>query len=140
MSAPGTQNPLSPGTVLPSARRRASAAHLVTYSAVTWNPHRIHYDREYVRGLGPADLVVHGALIADWVTQWASGIGGASMRISRFSYRVVTPAFVDRELEISGEVPQDAGTADDTEISAWVRDDTGATVLVATIQLCARQA
>ncbi|MBJ7498620.1 MAG: acyl-CoA dehydrogenase, partial [Sphingopyxis sp.] len=38
---------------------------LFRYSALTFNAHRIHYDRDYARGVeGYPGLVVHGPLIA----------------------------------------------------------------------------
>ena len=38
---------------------------LFRYSALTFNAHRIHYDRDYARDVeGYAGLVVHGPLIA----------------------------------------------------------------------------
>lgn len=39
-------------------------AVLFRYSAVTWNSHRIHYDRQYAQSEGYKDLLVHGPLQA----------------------------------------------------------------------------
>ena len=43
------------------ARGRARPVLLFRYSALTFNGHRIHYDRSYVTGVeGYPGLVVHG--------------------------------------------------------------------------------
>ncbi len=51
-----------------------STVQLFRYSAVTWNAHRIHYEREYARREGHPDVLVqahlHGAFLAQMVMEW----------------------------------------------------------------------
>ena len=72
---------------------------LFRYSALTFNGHRIHYDKDYVRDVeGYPDLVVHGPLIA---TLLLRGAAEAWPRLRRLSFRALSPSFVDRSLSIS---------------------------------------
>lgn len=92
-----------PGAARPAAREEAAAAEwrremtasptlLFRYSAVTFNGHRIHYDRSYVTGVeGYPGLIVHGPLQATWLLHFAAEIGGRAP--ARFSFRGVRPLF-----------------------------------------------
>lgn len=76
-----------------SSTRRPDAVELFRYSALTFNSHRIHYDRDYARDLeGYQGLVVHGPLLAtmlfDHLVQAAPG-----KRVAQFSFRAVSPSF-----------------------------------------------
>ena len=68
LPAPGSAAPAAP--VAPRdetcrARSSPDAVLLFRYSALTFNGHRIHYDRRYVTGVeGYPGLIVHGPLIA----------------------------------------------------------------------------
>ncbi|MEL6793062.1 MAG: acyl dehydratase, partial [Pseudomonadota bacterium] len=62
---------------------------LFRYSALTFNGHRIHYDRDYARDVeGYAGLVVHGPLIAQVM------LGGAEAALgpaTAFSFQAKSP-------------------------------------------------
>lgn len=63
---------------------------LFRYSALTFNGHRIHYDRPYATGVeGYADLVVHGPMQATWMLNLSAKVLGACP--ARFTYRAVSP-------------------------------------------------
>jgi 3-methylfumaryl-CoA hydratase len=65
---------------------------LFRYSALTFNAHRIHYDREYVREIeGYPALVVHGPLQATWLLQFACEILGKMPQ--SFSFKSSSPLF-----------------------------------------------
>lgn len=50
-----------------------SIVMLFRYSALTFNGHRIHYDRDYARGVeGYPDLVFHGPLTATFLADFAA--------------------------------------------------------------------
>jgi 3-methylfumaryl-CoA hydratase len=76
--------------------RRSTAPgpiELFRYSALTFNSHRIHYDRDYASTEeGYPGLVVHGPLIAtlliDNVLRWSP-----AAPIARFAYRARSPTF-----------------------------------------------
>ena len=82
-------------------RRPADATRTVTpdpvmlfrYSALTFNSHRIHYDRDYARNEeGYPGLVVHGPLLAtlliDHLLRERPGV-----RIAKFDFRAQRPLF-----------------------------------------------
>jgi len=70
------------------------ATMLFRFSALTYNAHRIHYDRQYATSVeGYPGLVVHGPLQALAMAESARSrlaAGGAT----RFDYRLVSPLFV----------------------------------------------
>lgn len=70
-----------------------SEVMLFRYSALTFNGHRIHYDREYARNVeGHAGLVVHGPLIATMLMDMAKRVAGGTAPRS-FSFRAASPVF-----------------------------------------------
>ncbi len=62
---------------------------LFRYSALTFNGHRIHYDRDYARDMeGYEGLVVHGPLLAQHLILMADAqLGG----LKRFQFRATAP-------------------------------------------------
>lgn len=70
-----------------------SEVMLFRYSALTFNGHRIHYDRDYARSVeGHAGLVVHGPLIATLLMDLAQRtMNGAAPR--SFDFRATSPLF-----------------------------------------------
>lgn len=140
-----------PGTPLTPQTRRPTPESLVLYSAVTWNPHRIHYDQQYVRELGHSAPLVHGALVAEWALQWVVERVGPC-RVRSVSYRMLAPAYLDRTFEVGGAVcdrqaddgPTDAaepagcGTAT-VPLQVWVRDESGTLVLQGDIDVEVRR-
>jgi len=89
---------------------------LFRYSALTFNAHRIHYDRDYARDVeGYAGLVVHGPLIATLLMDHAQRAG---LSPRRFDFRAEAPL-------IDG-APFDLCLAhDDGSTRLWARDATG---------------
>ena len=75
---------------------------LFRYSALTYNAHRIHYDREYAVNaeLYPA-LVVHGPLLATLLLDLVyENFPGA--RIEKFKFRAVRPTFDNHPFTLCG--------------------------------------
>ena len=64
---------------------------LFRYSALTFNAHRIHYDRDYAQRVeGYAGLVVHGPLVATLLMDhYLRAVPGVAPR--RFAFRAETP-------------------------------------------------
>lgn len=70
---------------------------LMRYSAVTFNGHRIHYDRDYcIHEEFYPGLIVHGPLQANYMLRMAREMNGNRFP-ERFSFRGVSPLF-DRAL------------------------------------------
>jgi 3-methylfumaryl-CoA hydratase len=67
---------------------------LFQFSALTYNGHRIHYDRDYARTEeGYPGLVVHGPLQAMVMAEAARSRGVSAGRGAVFDYRLVAPLF-----------------------------------------------
>jgi len=65
---------------------------LFRFSALTFNAHRIHYDREYARlEEGYPGLVVHGPLLAMQLLAFAREVAGSP--VARFEFRSERPMF-----------------------------------------------
>jgi 3-methylfumaryl-CoA hydratase len=92
---------------------------LFRYSALTFNSHRIHYDRDYATGEeGYPGLVVQGPMLAmlmlelvreRWPRRW----------VRRFEFRAMAPLFDD------GEPVRVCATTDGSRVRVWVADQRG---------------
>ena len=93
---------------------------LFRYSALTFNGHRIHYDRKYVTEVeGYPGLVVHGPLIATLLLDLLrSQLPNAVVR--RFQFRAVRPLFDIHPFDVAGEP-----SADGTNVRLWAKDHDG---------------
>jgi len=86
----------------------ANAVDLFRYSALTFNGHRIHYDREYAqREEGYPGLVVHGpfqgTLLMNRAAELCRGVP------ARFSFRGLAPLFDQSPFWLREEVTADGG-------------------------------
>ena len=74
---------------------------LFRYSALTFNGHRIHYDRDYVTKVeGYPGLIFHGPLQAALIVEFAAKLHGG-IAPKKFSYRGVQPLFEGTEFSIN---------------------------------------
>lgn len=74
---------------------------LFRYSALTFNAHKVHYDRPWTQTMeGHPDLLVHGPLTATLLIELAGQSGGI---LRHFSYRAVKPLYVDREIKLNAK-------------------------------------
>lgn len=99
----------SKGAVAPGAHRETHFADpvlLFRYSALTFNGHRIHYDRDYVTKVeGYPGLVFHGPMQAALLVEFAAKLHGGKAP-TKFSYRGVNPLFDGAEFSVNaGETP-----------------------------------
>lgn len=76
-----------------------NTVELFRFSAATFNAHRIHYDLPYARQEeGYPALVVQGPLVAAKLC--AFGQRGETKPLTRFSFRVLAPLFVDQPVQL----------------------------------------
>lgn len=76
---------------------RADPVELFRFSALTFNAHRIHFDREYARnGEGYRDLVVHGPLQAVRLMDLFRRVH-PDRTVTRFAFRATAPLIVGEE-------------------------------------------
>jgi 3-methylfumaryl-CoA hydratase len=91
---------------------------LFRYSALTFNGHRIHYDRQYVTEVeGYPGLVVHGPLIATLLMdllrrEWPDAV------VTGFRFKAVRPTFDLHRFKVCGS--PDGGT-----VRLWAQDHEG---------------
>ena len=91
---------------------------LFRYSALTFNSHRIHYDRPYVTGTeGYPGLVVHGPLIATLLLDLVRRHAPAA-RVRRFGFKAMRPAFDGRPLRVNGQRGAEG-------VQLWAQDHEG---------------
>ena len=90
-----TPSSANPGNLPAPEWRRAMQANpvlLLRYSALTFNGHRIHYDRPYATNVeGYPGLIVHGPLQATLLIEFAASIKDRPPK--QFRYRAVQPLF-----------------------------------------------
>ncbi|GAP37201.1 FAS1-like dehydratase domain-containing protein [Piscinibacter sakaiensis] len=92
---------------------------LFRYSALTFNGHRIHYDRPYATGVeGYPGLVVHGPLIATLLLDLLRRERPDAV-LRRFEFAARRPVFDQQPLELCGR-PDGAGAW-----RLWARDHDG---------------
>jgi 3-methylfumaryl-CoA hydratase len=106
------------------------AVLLFRYSALTFNGHRIHYDRQYVTEVeGYPGLIVHGPLIAtllvDLVRRHAPGAF-----IKSFNFKAVRPTFDLHPFRLNGQPSSDGKT-----IQLWAQDHEGWLTMQGSLEL-----
>ena len=124
LEAAGGNKPPPPAPA--GAHRRevdVSAVVLFRYSALTFNGHRIHYDRRYVTQVeGYPGLIVHGPLQATLLLSFAAEIRGAPP--ARFSFRGLSPLFDDDRVLLHAE-------EDGNGLKLWTARDGGSVAMSA---------
>jgi 3-methylfumaryl-CoA hydratase len=130
--APPTQSRTNLGEPAPPAARWVrrivpDAVLLFRYSALTFNSHRIHYDRRYVTEVeGYPGLVVHGPLLATLLVDlWRRQQPDATL--SRFEFRALRPLFDTDPFELCGS------PGGDGRIALWAQGPDGAPAMQATV-------
>ena len=93
---------------------------LFRYSALTFNGHRIHYDRQYVTSEeGYPGLVVHGPLIATLLLDLLRRQMPLA-HVAAFSFKAIRPTFDQHSLRVNGALQADGKTVD-----LWAQDHEG---------------
>ena len=120
-----------PGTVAPTPPAAPGGATweqvitpdpvlLFRYSALTFNGHRIHYDRSYVTQVeGYPGLIVHGPLIATLLVELLRR-NLPQAQLASFSFRAISPLFDTESFTVCG-----AADVDGTTVRLWARNASG---------------
>ena len=137
MPAPGAPPPTPQAAPSdPSFSREIvpDAVLLFRYSALTFNAHRIHYDRPYVTQVeGYPGLIVHGPLIA---TLLADLLRRAHLdaqphaTLRRFAFTAMRPLFDIHAFTLCGRIEPDA-----RNVTLWARDHEGFLAMQAKAEL-----
>lgn len=110
------------GVVTPAWRHtvRPTETLLFRYSALTFNTHRIHYDRRYTTHVeGYAGLVVHGPLIATLMLDLLQA-QVAPRFVERFQFKATRPTFDTSDFDVYG-----APSPTDGHFRLWSTDNDG---------------
>ena len=103
---------------------------LFRYSALTFNGHRIHYDRRYVTEIeGYPGLIVHGPLIATLLLELLRK-KMPQARVTRYEFRSVRPLFDIHPFDVRGEA-----SGDGRSVHLWAQDHEGSLAMDATAQI-----
>ncbi len=103
---------------------------LFRYSALTFNGHRIHYDRTYVTEVeGYPGLIVHGPLIATLLVDLLRR-NLPTAEVGKFNFRAIRPLFDVHRFDVCGR--QD----DKNRVALWARDHDGSLAMEASAELC----
>lgn len=103
---------------------------LFRYSALTFNGHRIHYDRSYVTEVeGYPGLVVHGPLIATLLLDLLRR-ERPDARVTHFDFRAVKPTFDTAPFQVCGRLEGDGHT-----VHLWAQHQGGALAMDATARI-----
>ncbi len=124
---PGSKQKTQAAPPPPKAQHRethmADPVLLFRYSALTFNGHRIHYDRDYVTKVeGYPGLIFHGPLQAALLAEFSARLrNGNAPKV--FSYRGVQPLFDGAEFSVN---------ANDGASELWTANSAGTPTMKAT--------
>jgi 3-methylfumaryl-CoA hydratase len=125
----GHQPPEPPPAPAEAAWKRSIHADdvlLFRYSALTFNGHRIHYDRRYATDVeGYPGLVVHGPLLATLLLdllRWNL----PEAQVTRFEFRAVSPLFDTADFLVCG------APGNGNKVHLWVENVSGGLAMEAT--------
>ncbi|HOZ94905.1 MAG TPA: MaoC family dehydratase N-terminal domain-containing protein [Ottowia sp.] len=136
-SAPQPDDPVPPPQTPPLAGQQAWSRTIVPddvllfrYSALTFNGHRIHYDRRYATEVeGYPGLIVHGPLIATLLLDLLRRERPRS-QVARFEFRAVRPTFDLHPFSVHG-----APSAEGHCVRLWAQDHEGFLTMQASAEL-----
>ena len=92
------------GMALPPLTKTPSNTLLFLYSAITWNPQRIHFDKDYTLSEGYRDIIVHGPLRGAFLSQLLTRWIGEAGTLKKLSYANRDIAYVNERLTCKGTV------------------------------------
>jgi 3-methylfumaryl-CoA hydratase len=103
---------------------------LFRYSALTFNGHRIHYDRAYAKDVEfYPGLVVHGPLLATFLLELFAD-NYPDVTLSGFSFKAIRPVFDTESFRVCGSKPDSTGNA-----KLWIADNAGNLCMEARVEL-----
>jgi 3-methylfumaryl-CoA hydratase len=109
---------------------KAGDVLLFRYSALTFNGHRIHYDRKYVTEVeGYPGLIVHGPLIATLLMDLLRR-EKPDAAVKKFEFKAVRPTFDINPFSVHGAISADARS-----VRLWGCDHEGWLTMDATAHL-----
>ncbi|MFK7864927.1 MAG: MaoC family dehydratase N-terminal domain-containing protein [Pseudohongiellaceae bacterium] len=122
---PSVKAPSSPKIMAPTSQDYSMTVKpdpvlLFRYSALTFNSHRIHYDRDYTTAVeGYPGLVVHGPLLATFLMELVT-TQYPNRTVRDFEFKAISPLFDDGVFKVCGLAPDDNGHSE-----LWIGNERG---------------
>lgn len=92
------------GDEIPTMVKEPTRAQLFMYSAITWNVHRIHYDRDFAALEEHPDVLVHGPLQGAFLGQYMTDWIGLQGTLKKIAWSNRGRAFPDEPFIMKGRV------------------------------------
>jgi hydroxyacyl-ACP dehydratase HTD2-like protein with hotdog domain len=110
------------GTELTPLEQRPTTVQLFRYCAMTWNSHRIHFDKDYAASEGYPDVLVQSHLHGAFLTSLCTKFAGEHGRVERLSYSVRRFAIPGDVLNCEGTVTSADEHEDGTAFTVEIRE------------------
>jgi hydroxyacyl-ACP dehydratase HTD2-like protein with hotdog domain len=94
------------GSQIPVMKKVPTAVGLFRFSAVTWNPHLIHYNRDVAMSEGHENIVVHSHLHGAYLMQALESWAGPRARVTKFGWQNKQAVVVGQPMLLSGIVTE----------------------------------
>ena len=104
---------ISVNTQIPELIVRPDYTQVFLFSAITWNRHHIHYNKDAALSEGLPDVVVQRALIGNFfarlITNWIGGIA----ELRRLTWKVTRSALPGKEIVCRGTIKERMDSQDE---------------------------
>jgi hydroxyacyl-ACP dehydratase HTD2-like protein with hotdog domain len=117
------------GASLPIFTYTISIAEVFMFSAITWNRHRIHYDKDQAIREGHDGVLVQRGLIGNILCRYIYDIF-IEADISNLNWKVIKSTLADSTLTASGLIAGSAKTVNGVELNLTLRLSNDSNVLV----------
>ena len=91
------------------------------FSAVTWNRHKIHFDKDQAMAEGFPDVAVQRGLIGNYLARLVTSWAGQDGRLQRLHWKVTRSAFPEQELRCQGTITDVASLHEVTRVDCALR-------------------
>ena len=121
---------INEGYEMPSLTKKPTNMQLFMFSAITWNRHLIHYNREFAQSDGLPDVATHRALIGNFLAQMLTNWLGEAGKITKVEWSVRGNAVPGDSLTCRGKVIRKhaEGSRKLVECEIWVENQKGDTI------------
>jgi len=89
---------------IPAMVKHPTRVQLFMFSAITWNAHRIHYDKDYAKMEEHPDVLVHGPLQGAFLGQFMTDWIGPEGTLKKLTWSNRGRAFPDERYIMKGRI------------------------------------
>ncbi len=97
---------LRPGSSVGELRFTPTRSHVFMFSAITWNRHHIHYDKDKALAEGFPDVAVQRGLMGNYLARLMTNWSGEHGQLERLEWKVVKSSYPGQELCCAGQVAE----------------------------------